>query len=268
MAESDRRPTAAQLQQALTDLGLHIAYPPTPDLSAQVRARLETAPVPRRRPSRVWRVAAVLVALLLLLLAALALSSAVRATLSRWFAVRGIVFVSHPAVPTPPPHPVGAPLALGRRVTLAQARREAPFRVLLPVAPGFRTPDEIYFGAPPSTGQVAFVYRARAGLPRANTTGVGLLLTEFVGDLSPEGQFYMKGIAQGTRVERISVNGQLGYWLSGKPHLFFYGSMNDVHVEDVRLAGNTLLWQRGSLTLRLESALGRDQALGVARSVR
>jgi len=35
-----------------------------------------------------------------------------------------------------------------------------------------------------------------------------------------------------------------------------------------RLAGNTLLWVRGETTYRLETALGRDGALRLARSVR
>ena len=35
-----------------------------------------------------------------------------------------------------------------------------------------------------------------------------------------------------------------------------------------RLAGNTLLWVRGDTTYRLETALGRDAALRLARSVR
>jgi hypothetical protein len=34
------------------------------------------------------------------------------------------------------------------------------------------------------------------------------------------------------------------------------------------LAGNTLLWNRGDLLLRLEGDVGRDEALGLARSLR
>lgn len=270
MAERDRDRAGADLPRALADLGRHIAYPPTPDLAARVRTQLEAVLIPHRRPWQTRRrhIAMALAAVLVALVVALVLSSAVRATISRWLVVPGVIFVTHSPVPTPTPHPVGTSLALGQRVTLAEVRRVAPFRVLLPTAPGFRTPDEIYFGTPPPSGQVAFVYRARPGLPRASSTGVGMLLTEFLGNLIPEGQFFFKGIESGTRVERVTMNGQPGYWLSGKAHLFFYGNANGTQFENIRLAGNTLLWQRGALTLRLESALGKDQALRVARSVR
>jgi hypothetical protein len=38
--------------------------------------------------------------------------------------------------------------------------------------------------------------------------------------------------------------------------------------DTVRLAGNVLIWQRGSLTIRLESALPLRTALRIARTVR
>jgi hypothetical protein len=36
----------------------------------------------------------------------------------------------------------------------------------------------------------------------------------------------------------------------------------------VRLAGNTVLWERNGLTLRIEDALSRDQTLRIAESMR
>jgi hypothetical protein len=36
--------------------------------------------------------------------------------------------------------------------------------------------------------------------------------------------------------------------------------------DSTRIADNVLIWEQGDLTLRLESALSRDQALGIARS--
>ncbi len=38
--------------------------------------------------------------------------------------------------------------------------------------------------------------------------------------------------------------------------------------EAIRLAGNTLLWQDGDLTLRLESSLDRNRAVEIAKSMR
>ena len=50
MAEHARPLTPTELEHALTDLGAHLAYPPTPNLARSVRLRL--AAEPARRPSR------------------------------------------------------------------------------------------------------------------------------------------------------------------------------------------------------------------------
>ena len=57
-------------------------------------------------------------------------------------------------------------------------------------------------------------------------------------------------------------------WIEGEPHLFFYRDRDgQVRDESVRLAGNVLLWERGELTLRLEGAIARDEAIRIAASV-
>jgi len=67
----------------------------------------------------------------------------------------------------------------------------------------------------------------------------------------------------------VDVAGRRGYWLSGKPHEFVYWDKNgDFRQEIVRLAGNTLVWERGPLTLRLEADINRSEALEIARSMR
>src|SRR5437660_773596 len=70
-------------------------------------------------------------------------------------------------------------------------------------------------------------------------------------------------------VQVVNVNGSPGYGISGHPHGFAYRDPNQRGLEeDFRLAGNTLLWEQGGLTLRIESALSREQALAIARTVR
>lgn len=107
----------------------------------------------------------------------------------------------------------------------------------------------------------ASVYRGRDG-------ELAGLLTEFRGGLAPE--LIGKLAGGGTRVETVTVaGGAPGIFLSGGPHAVFYRDPNgEIREETLRLAGNTLLWQRGELLLRLESALSRAEALRVARSVR
>jgi hypothetical protein len=50
-------------------------------------------------------------------------------------------------------------------------------------------------------------------------------------------------------------------WIGGRHALYLPGGPPSA-------AGHALIWQRGPLTLRLEAAVGRDQALAIARSVR
>jgi len=72
-----------------------------------------------------------------------------------------------------------------------------------------------------------------------------------------------------TRIERLRVNGGPGFWISGRPHSHAYVDARGVVREDtLRLAGDTLLWQRGAVTMRLEGAGSKAEALKIARSVR
>ena len=67
----------------------------------------------------------------------------------------------------------------------------------------------------------------------------------------------------------LMVNGASGYWISGGVHEIIYLDPNGVPISNtLRLAGNVLLWQRGDVTLRIESSLSLEQALAVARTVR
>jgi hypothetical protein len=67
----------------------------------------------------------------------------------------------------------------------------------------------------------------------------------------------------------VTVDGERGVWITGKPHGFgFVDARGRAWFERLRLAGDTLLWQRGPLTLRLEGALSKAAALRVARAVR
>ncbi len=55
----------------------------------------------------------------------------------------------------------------------------------------------------------------------------------------------------------------------GAPHLFAYmDGENLVRWDTLRLTGNVLLWNRGGLTLRLETALPKDAAARIAAMVR
>ena len=74
---------------------------------------------------------------------------------------------------------------------------------------------------------------------------------------------------QATTVERLRVDGDPAIWVAGAPHLFFYRTPGRRFVgNDLRIAQNVLLLQRGKLLIRLEGAFDRERALSIARSLR
>ena len=144
---------------------------------------------------------------------------------------------------------------LGDRVTLGQARERASFEVVVPEALG--EPDEVYFqDSPPAGGMVSFVY-GTSDDPHA-------LFTQFAGRVD---EVIFKKIAADTKVERVTVDGQPGYWLEGAHFFSYLDRHGDVQSEQVRLAGNVLLWERGTRTLRLEADITKEKALQIAASV-
>jgi len=266
------------LEGALADLGAALRFPPTPDLAAAVTARLEQDPSPapsRTRPRRLrrlagWRRLAVAGMVAVLLAAAVLVASpGTREAVARRLGLRGIgVELGGPPPPTVTTAPGGRlDLGLGERVTLEQARRRVRFPVLVPAAAGFQRPDAVFVDqAVPAGGRVDLVYRARPGLPASSYTDAGLLVTEFQGQPTPE---FLKKVAVMGVVEQVTVGGEPGYWFSGEPHFFTYqDARGNLREEQTRLAGNTLIWQRGELTLRLEGELPKGEALRIAESMR
>jgi hypothetical protein len=158
-------------------------------------------------------------------------------------------------LPTVPKQQGG--LYLGEATTLEQARTLAEHAVVLPRTGGLDEPDEVWIDRTRPGDPVAFVYGS-SEKPR-------LLLTEFRGRPLIE-----KKLAQpDTQIEQLTIDGAPALWLSGAPHLFFYLDEAGRPVsETIRLAGNTLLWEHGQITLRLEGKLSREEAVRIARSVR
>jgi hypothetical protein len=250
----------SELERALASVGAELDYPPAPALAAAVRARVEAAPAPRRTlgPRR-----AVALAFALLLIgagSAFAASPGLRHSVLDWLGLRSVKIERAQRLPDTAP---GATLALGTRTTLDGARRTVSFGVLVPAL----APDQVYAAAEPPGGQVALLYRPRPGLPEANHTSVGLLITEFRGDLPFE--YLQKTLAAGTTAERVTVNGGRGVWIAGQPHVVLYrDSSGEIRDYTLRLATNTLLWRQGPLVVRLEAHISKAAALRIAGSMR
>lgn len=282
MIERRREFTDSEIERTLVEIGSRLDYPPTPLLAQSVRDRLL---VRAAQPNPLWigyfpfqhRLALAAAVVLLLFGCLIALLPDVRSAVAERLGLRGITITYVPSVATPTPTatsavtpswteapvPLSVRLNLGERETLGEARENVPYQILLPNLPEVGTQDEVYVQG----NQVTLVYLARASLPPAHESGVGMLLTQFRGSIEPG--LFGKGLGPGTSLEQVSIDGKPGFWIEGKPHLFFYrDTRGQVHSESIRLAGNTLLWEQGELTLRLESALSKDEALRIAFSVR
>lgn len=276
------------LEQALTVLGQHIAYPATPDIASRVRSALEidsaenpaSIPTAQRdlpptfampRPSRLAFIA---VCLVVAIVASLALFPDIRTAIADRLGLRGVQ-ISWLNEPPPSPAPVGAALKLGRPVTLAEAQAAVDFPVLAPTAAGLSAPHEIYVSGAGADAMVSFVYAATPDLPAASETGAGALLTQFAG--RTERSLIEKGLHgpsesgdPETLLEPVTVRGEPGFWISGAPHAVYFicSGAGECRQEPYRLAGDVLLWEYEGVTIRLESGLSRDAALAIAESVR
>ncbi len=279
----------AELEQQLTSLGGGLDWPPTPDLAGRIhlparravgKRRWETY-LPARRGGgaqrrwggasgiyvgRRWALAAVAV---LIALATLAAYPPSRDAIANWLNVHtSIQRVPHLPTPSPqPPGPLGERLGLGGRTTLAGARKQVAWPIVLPSSLG--QPDEVYLQLPPdgpSQGEVTLVYSSRPDIPVSGETGVAVLVTEARG--SVDTNFFGKMLGPGTTLEVVAVAGHQGYWIAGAPNVFFFTDSNgDVRNETMRLATNTLILDEGGTVVRIEGNLTKAQALQVAASL-
>jgi hypothetical protein len=164
----------------------------------------------------------------------------------------------------PPPPPIEA-LDLGTRTTLSAAGERLAFDPLVPSDPG--EPDGVYVSERAPGGELSLAYRPRENLPRARTTGLGLLVTQIRGDLVPD--FFGKLAGPDSSIEELTIGGEPAAWIEGAEHFFFYrGPKGRIVESELRLAQNVLLMQRGPLLIRLEGAFDRDRALEIASSLR
>lgn len=229
------------LERELAELS--IEWPETPDIAAAVAPRLAAAPRRRWFAARpAWQIAVAAVALVIAVLMAVPPTRAAVLDLLGLRSVR----IEHRE---PRPSTFGQRLAVGDPVTLAQARKKFPVR--LPEALG--APTAVYLADDPT--RVDLVYRG------------GPLVTELRATVTPVIQ---KAIGAATKFERLKVDGDPAYFISGGPHGFAYipAGTQEPMFEDQRLAGNTLLVERSDgMLLRIEGKLDRDEAVRIAESV-
>lgn len=222
------------LEAALRQVGAELEFPPEPQVAGRVAARLSA----RRRTRRPWLIA--LAAAVLAVAVAFAVPPA-RSALLRFFGIQGATIER---VAERPVFTQQTNRKLGVPVTLEEARRRAPFPLLVP------------------DGAARVFYDA--DIPAVTFDLSGRLLTEFRGASTP---YVEKSAGPGTAIEQTSVHGWFGYWLEGERHRVVFRDARG-RVLESRAAGNVLLWEQSGLTLRLEGARTKAEALRTAGTLR
>jgi hypothetical protein len=264
---ADRAPWLAAAESELRAVARELEVPPARDLTAAVRQQLEAGPArtgparprwraPVRRPRRraVLTALAVLAALAVVVIA----TPQGRAAISHVFRFDGVELrqgqSQSPSQRPSHPAPGGASLPGEQRMSLAQARRQVSFPILVPAALG--QPGQVLVS---DGGRVvSLVYpRTRYGQVR---------MDEFAGQVD---QIYFEKIVYLGNVTKVKVNGNKALWIKG-PHELMYIRRDGTSAEaPPRLTtGNTLLWGTRHAALRLEGVFGEKTALAIARSAR
>jgi hypothetical protein len=238
-----------ELELALRRLGDELDWPETPDLAVTVRRHVEAASRPRFRR----RTFAIALAVLAVAVGAVMAVPPARTAVLDWLGFGGVEI--RRVTELPAVIPAEGRLVLGDRVSLARARALAEHPVLVPEEEGFEQPDAVYVDPFAPGKPVALVY-GPLGHPR-------LLVLEF-----RAAPLIEKSLLGETRVEQITVDGSPGLWIEGPRHEFFYRTLEREAMRDTqRLAGNTLLWTRGPLTLRIEGNVSKAEAIRIAESM-
>lgn len=218
-----------ELERALLALRSDVAWPATPEPAFRLPERTRRD---LRRPA---------LAALALAVAALAVAFAVpgaRSAILHVFRIGGASVERVQALPPAQQRPLAA--SLGRPVSRAAAR--VAFDAPVPFPAGV----QLYQSGP---WVVSALLSSDDG---------PVLASEF--SSVPAGMVVKKVATNGTRIQGVSIrSGTRGFWLSGEQHVV-------LEPTPARLAGNTLLWDDGKLTYRLEGPrLRLATALELAR---
>ena len=256
-----QRLTDVELERALRELGPSYPYPRTPNLAAAVRRRIVARPVAPVRRLPLWRdpmrLTIATVVVLVLAGAAALINPTTRDAIAHFFHVRGVIV--NRVSPGPSASPV-TPLNLGQRTTLTDAQSAVSFTIAVPTELG--SPDAVYVDREVPGGEVVLAYTSRPGIPLVPQTNLGALVTEFRGDLIPG--FLTKEVGPSTTLEETSVHGNPGWWVAGAPHLVITRIGDTDYPVELRMAANTLIWEHGGVTYRIESGLSKADAFKLA----
>ena len=247
------------LAAALREVSPEIAWPDA-DVSNLVLAAVRAEPVPAR--ARTHRLPAKLaprnlrVALTAMLVTLLVGGAAIAMTIG----IPGIRLrpVEGTSEPTAGPL-VTNPGFLGPVATLAAAERAIGGPLAIPEHPGLGEPEVHVRGA-----HASLVYRASAELPAIGDTAVGLVVTQFRAQLDRD--LLEKLLDENVQIESVTIAGVPGWWIEGR-HTVLVLESGSPSPAPAATSGDSLLFTRGDLTIRIESAAGRAATIAIAESL-
>lgn len=229
--------SASDVEHTLQRLAGQLEWPPTPRFRAVPQVRATSG-------GRRLLAAAIL--------AAAALAAFAAAAVASDRLLHSVTVQRVERLPSPVPSPAVDPLLGTVEPSVSAAAADAGFPVAVPAALG--PPDAVTLRRRPAV-IVSLVYRPQ-GRPEA-------LVSEYRGSGST--QFAGKLAGPGTSIQSVDVGGSPGVWLAGSPHEVLIPNGG---VDELRLATNTLIWERGGMTYRLESAIPLAEALRIAGTMR
>lgn len=266
-------------EERIEEIARQFRYPPTPDVTRAVFARLEGKSRPRVRIRSAWAIASFIV----LILAVLFAVPGVRAEIVRFFQV-GVVRIfpaaatptaesSLPQVPgiatpavrlpvtatplsgTTQYEPIHEVTMAGRagETTLEDAQARVPFPIRLPVYPAdLGEPDRVFLQEDGPMVILAWTDPADPQKARLSLHQIG------PGSI-------MLGKFEPLVVQETQVNGEYAVWAKG-PYLIQLTNRDYKYRRTVE--GNTLIWEEDGITYRLESNLALEETSRIAESLR
>lgn len=269
------------LEQSLVELADRLEIPGGEWLVTDVLRRIDDPQqLPRRR-----RVALRLAAAVVVVAAAVAVAlPGPRHAVARWLGFDSVRIEPGVTVPTTAEpttsstsSPASAPataaatattipepdLGLGPAVALADAISRTGLADPTPALLG--TPRAIHVVQPPDAGQIVLVYAPSDLLPQSSVTGVGALVSVLPAKIN-EGLF-AKTLGDTATVRPTEVGASKAYWIEGAPHQVFFETGGQIVPQSLRLATNTLLWERDGRVYRIEADISLETALRIAQSI-
>ncbi|HZX53647.1 MAG TPA: hypothetical protein VFE86_03155 [Ilumatobacteraceae bacterium] len=245
------------LEQSLEDLAGRVDIPGEQWMVDDVVRRIATVTPTRDRPRRVARVAALVVVAVVVLLLVL---PGPRRAVARWLGFDSVRIEPGVTVPAT----TDSPLRLGPAVSMNAAMASTGLPDPTPAALG--APQSVHVIEPPQRGQILLVYTPSELVPQSDVTGVGALVSVMPAHI--EAGFFRKTLGSDATVRPVEFDGVRGYWIEGSPHqLFFEIGQDQLEQDTLRLATNTLLWERNGHLYRLEADISLETAIGIASSI-